>query len=73
MTIVPVSLGDRSYDVRIEVGLLDRAGEALAPYATGRPFLVITDERVAKAQWPRLKVAIEAAPAARRRPGSSAG
>jgi 3-dehydroquinate synthase len=61
MTIVPVSLGDRSYDVRIEAGLLDRAGEALAPYATGRPLLVITDERVAEAQWPRLKAAIEGA------------
>ncbi|HZV17179.1 MAG TPA: 3-dehydroquinate synthase [Sphingobium sp.] len=61
MTIVPVSLGARSYDVRIESGLLDRAGEALAPYATDRPFLVITDEHVAAAQWPRLDAALRAA------------
>lgn len=61
MTIVPVSLGDRSYDVRIEAGLLDRAGEALAPFATGKPFLVITDENVAAAQWPRLQASLATA------------
>lgn len=61
MSIVPVSLGARSYDVRIETGLLDRAGEALAPYATGRPFLVVTDTNVAASQWPRLAAALEGA------------
>jgi len=61
MTIVPVSLGERSYEVRIEAGLLDRAGEMLSAYATGRPFLVITDENVAAAQWPRLKASLESA------------
>lgn len=61
MTIVPVALGARSYDVRIETGLLDRAGEALAPYATSRPFLVVTDTHVAAAQWPRLEAALRAA------------
>ena len=61
MTIVPVSLGARSYDVHIESGLLDRAGEALAPYATSQPFLVITDEHVAAAQWPRLEAALRGA------------
>lgn len=58
MIIVPVSLGDRSYDVRIEPGLLDRAGEALAHYATSRPFLVVTDDHVAAAQWPRLDASL---------------
>jgi 3-dehydroquinate synthase len=61
MRIVPVALGARSYDVRIETGLLDRAGAVLAPYATGRPFLVITDEHVAAAQWPRLAASLRAA------------
>lgn len=61
MTIVPVSLGDRSYEVRIEAGLLDRAGEALAPFATGKPLLVITDENVAAAQWPRLQASLATA------------
>lgn len=46
MTIVPVALGDRSYDVRIEAGLLARAGEALAPFNKGRRFVIVTDENV---------------------------
>ncbi|MEI9851686.1 MAG: 3-dehydroquinate synthase [Sphingomonas sp.] len=46
MTIVPVALGDRSYDVRIEAGLLARAGDLLAPLARGRPMAVITDANV---------------------------
>jgi len=58
---VPVTLGDRSYEVRIESGLLDRAGAVLAPYATQRPFLVVTDSHVAQAQWPRLAAALDAA------------
>jgi 3-dehydroquinate synthase len=61
MTIVPVSLGERSYDVRIEAGLLDRVGAALAHYATNRPFLVITDAHVATAQWSRLEASLRAA------------
>ena len=54
MTIVPVELGDRRYDVRIEAGALDRAAELLAPYARDR-LIVVTDEAVAAAQLPRLK------------------
>ncbi|MCW2369423.1 3-dehydroquinate synthase [Sphingobium sp. B11D3D] len=61
MTTVPVSLGERSYDVRIEAGLMERAGEALAPFASSRPFLVVTDAHVASAQWPRLAAALERA------------
>jgi 3-dehydroquinate synthase len=47
MTTVPVSLGERSYDVRIEPGLLERAGEILERYAGKRPFVIVTDENVA--------------------------
>ncbi|WP_137862286.1 MULTISPECIES: 3-dehydroquinate synthase [unclassified Sphingomonas] len=46
MTIVPVALGDRSYDVRIEAGLLARAGEALASFDKGRRRVIVTDENV---------------------------
>jgi len=60
MSIVPVSLGERSYDVRIEPGMLDRAGEALKPYATKRPFVVVTDSNVARAQWPRVQASLAA-------------
>lgn len=54
MTIIPVELGDRRYDVRIEAGALDRSAELLAPYARNR-LIVVTDETVAAAQLPRLK------------------
>ena len=53
MTIVPVQLGARSYDVLIEAGALDRAAKLLAPYARDR-WIIVTDERVAEAQLPRL-------------------
>ncbi len=46
MTIVPVALGARSYDVRIEAGLLARAGEHLVPLAKGRRFVIVTDENL---------------------------
>jgi 3-dehydroquinate synthase len=46
MTNVPVALGDRSYDVRIEAGLLARAGEALAPLARCRAMPIVTDENL---------------------------
>jgi len=48
MTIVIVELGARRYPVRIEAGLLPRAGEALAPLSRGRPMPIVTDENVAQ-------------------------
>jgi 3-dehydroquinate synthase len=54
MTIVPVELGDRRYEVRIEAGALDHATDLLAPYVRDR-LIVVTDETVAEAQLPRLK------------------
>lgn len=58
MSVIPVELGARAYDVRIEGGLLDDAGAALAPFASKRPLAVITDDRVAALQWPRLEAAL---------------
>ena len=46
MGLVRVALGARSYDVRIEAGLLARAGEHLAPFARGRRMAIVTDEHV---------------------------
>ncbi|MCD2325035.1 3-dehydroquinate synthase [Sphingomonas sp. IC-56] len=46
MTTIPVALGERSYDVRIEAGLLARAGEILAPLAKGRRMPIVTDANV---------------------------
>jgi len=46
MTRIPVALGDRSYDVLIETGLLGRAGESLAPLSRGRRMAIVTDANV---------------------------
>ena len=65
MTIVPVELGARRYEIVIEHGLLERAGELLAPYARGGRLVVATDENVWAAQGGRLVLGlgrIEAVP-----------
>jgi 3-dehydroquinate synthase len=48
VTVVRVALGARSYDVRIEAGLLARAGEHVAPLAGNRPVSIVADENVAQ-------------------------
>lgn len=58
MITVPVDLGDRSYSILIEEGLLDRAGDHLGRYARGGRVVVITDENVAQAQLRRLSTAL---------------
>lgn len=58
---VPVSLGDRSYEVRIGAGLLDRAGEEIAPFLKRPRVAIITDERVAGLHLARLTAALDAA------------
>ena len=69
--IVPVALGDRSYDVHIGPDLLGDAGRLLAPLlgkgATGRQVAVVTDENVAHLHYPRFasgldEVGLTAAP-----------
>src|SRR5262245_10267390 len=45
--VVPVALADRSYEVRIGVDLLRRAGSHVAPLAHGRLF-VVTDSNIAQ-------------------------
>jgi 3-dehydroquinate synthase len=47
MKVVPVSLGERSYEVRIAGGLLARAGDELAPLVGTRPVVIVADEHVA--------------------------
>jgi 3-dehydroquinate synthase len=61
MAIVKVALGARSYDIRIEQGALDRAGDLLAPYARKGRLVVVTDAHVATAQLPRLDASLGAA------------
>jgi 3-dehydroquinate synthase len=54
MSTVKVALGERSYDIVVEDGLLDRAGDRLSAYARGGRLVVVTDENVAAAQLERL-------------------
>jgi 3-dehydroquinate synthase len=61
MTIIPVSLGSRSYDVAIEAGGLARAGERLARYAPRGTFAIVTDSHVADAHLGTLTGALAAA------------
>jgi 3-dehydroquinate synthase len=48
MQSITVSLGDNSYDVQIEAGLLARAGALINPYARSGRLLVVTDSNVSK-------------------------
>lgn len=53
-----VALGNNSYDILIERGLLARAGELLSPYVRQGRLLVVTDENVAKACLPTLNAGL---------------
>ncbi|MDX3901212.1 MAG: 3-dehydroquinate synthase [Sphingobium sp.] len=61
MGSVKVALGERSYDIMIETGALDRAGGLLARHARRDRLIVVTDEHVARAQMPRLAASLSAA------------
>jgi len=54
MSRVEVALGERSYGIDIGAGLLDRAGEHLAPHARSGRIVAVSDESVWAAQGARL-------------------
>ena len=56
-----VDLGDRSYDILIDDGLIDAAGAHLAPRAGPAPLIVVTDETVAGLHLPRLETSLDSA------------
>ncbi|MBP8233329.1 3-dehydroquinate synthase [Rhizorhabdus sp.] len=58
---IRVALGERSYDISIENGALDRAGELLAPYAARGRFIVVTDRNIVPNQLYRLESSLTAA------------
>ena len=60
ITTVPVQLGDRSYEILIGDGLIDRAGEEISHVLPGVRAAIVTDENVALAQLERLKVSLSA-------------
>ena len=57
---VNVPLGERSYDVRIGTGLLDRAGSEIAPHLQRPRVAVLTDEKVAAAHLANLEAGLSA-------------
>jgi 3-dehydroquinate synthase len=59
-TRIEVGLGERGYPILIEAGLLERAGEALAPYARDGRLVVISDELVWALQGGRLEAGLAA-------------
>lgn len=60
-TKVVVGLGDRSYDILIGPGLIERAGLELASRLPGVRAAVVTDENVAAVQLPKLVKSLAAA------------
>ncbi|MDP3175348.1 MAG: 3-dehydroquinate synthase [Phenylobacterium sp.] len=58
---VAVGLGERSYEVVIGPGLLDRAGARIAPFARRRRVAVVTDETVWGLHGAQLTASLEAA------------
>ncbi len=58
---VPVSLGDRSYDILIGKGLVERAGEEVANRLKGIRVAIVTDENVAGAHLERLQASFKRA------------
>jgi 3-dehydroquinate synthase len=58
VTTVEVALGERSYPVLIEAGLLDRVGEHLAPLARRGRVVVVTEVCVSSRQGPRFRAGL---------------
>jgi len=58
--LVPVNLGERSYEVRIGRGLIDRAGAEIAPLLRRPRVAVVTDETVAALHLERFNNALAA-------------
>ena len=58
---VPVALGGRAYEVLIGEGLIDQAGERIAPLLKRKRTAVVADETVAGLHGARLAASLEAA------------
>jgi len=56
--VIRVALAERSYDIRIGRGLLDRLGEAIACLAPGANVAIITDENVNRELGERARASL---------------
>jgi 3-dehydroquinate synthase len=61
MTIITVDLAERPYDIHVQAGLLDHISAFVAPFARAGRLLVVTDENVEQAVWPRVMAALGSA------------
>jgi 3-dehydroquinate synthase len=59
--VLPVGLGERAYEVLVGPGLIDTAGERIAPLLKRRRTAVVADETVADLHGSRLRASLEAA------------
>jgi 3-dehydroquinate synthase len=59
--VVPVGLGDRAYEVLVGSGLIDTAGERIAPLLKRARTAIVADETVAGLHGTRLRASLEAA------------
>jgi 3-dehydroquinate synthase len=57
--IIPVGLGARAYDVVVGTGLIDRAGERIAPLLKNQRVAIVTDTIVGEHHGERLANALE--------------
>jgi 3-dehydroquinate synthase len=60
-TVVPVALGDRSYEIAIGRNLLEGAGARIAQLRPGAAVAIVTDETVATLHLPALERSLAAA------------
>lgn len=60
MSRISVNLADRSYDIMVEAGALDDAGQLLGKYCRGGRCIIVTETNVAVHVLPRLTAALEA-------------
>jgi 3-dehydroquinate synthase len=60
ITRVPVSLGDRSYEILIGDGLVEKAGEEIARVLPGARAAIVTDENVAALHLPNVQASLTA-------------
>lgn len=58
---IHVNLGARSYDVHVGPGLLQHAGELIAPFAPTKRVFIVTDENVFRLHLPTLTASLQAA------------
>lgn len=59
ITTIPVGLGARAYDVVVGTGLIDRAGERIAPLLKRKRVAIVTDTTVGEHHGERLAAALE--------------